>query len=320
MTDLEDTQPNRAQRPQPEPPPRSPTDTQPHRRGAPPAPPPPPSSVFAAPTEPNPRPPIPATPGSGRIFATPAPEPPPALHVSGRVGGDVIAGDRTETNTAGRDIVGRDVVTNTTNTTTNVGFSVSAVQRLMVTVGMLVFVTAACFFSGGAALGGAAIAALNKPDTSANAGLAAEFADILATLQNLQPGEATTVQFTEAQISAYFNQIVAPTLPLDITAGKVRLLGDSQLVVGGRAGDLGNVNFAATFNRQDDPGAPLRLSAAAVQALDLGGSPFGWVAIPTTPLQPLATGLNDLFGGVQITDVQSVPADVPVWNVTVVGQ
>jgi hypothetical protein len=212
------------------------------------------------------------------------------------------------------------VVTTTTHNTTNVGFGVAAVQRLMVTVGLLVFVTAACFFSGGAVLGGAAIAALDRPDSSTGDGLAAQFADLLATWHNLAPGEAATVQFTEAQISAYFAEELAPTLPLDITDAKVRLLGDQQLVVGGRAGGLGNLNFAATFDWQDTPGAPLRLDAAAVQALDLGAAPFGWVAIPTTPLQPLTTSLNDLFGGVQITNVQSVPAEVPIWNVTVVGQ
>ncbi|MCC7358231.1 MAG: hypothetical protein IT317_02065 [Anaerolineales bacterium] len=288
--------------------------TQPHTR---PEPPPTGPSRLPPPTRASDPP---STQPSARPVAplTPPPEPPrPAVAVSGRVGGDVIAGDRNETNTAGRDIVGRDVVT---NTTTNVGFGYAAVQRLLVTVGVMVFVTAACFFSGGAVLGGAAIAALNKPDTSLSAGLAAQFADMLATLQDLPPGEAATVQFTEPQISAYFAQTIAPALPLDITEGKVRLLGEDQVVVGGRAGGLGNLNFAATFDWQDTPGAPLRLSAAAVQALDLGKLPFGWVAIPTTPFQSLAGGLNDLFSGVQITAVQSLPAEVPVWNVTVVGQ
>src|SRR5574341_666246 len=60
---------------------------------------------------------------------------------------------------AGRDveIAGRDIVT------VERGFSAAQVQRLLITVAVIVFVTAACFFSGGLILGGAALAALNRP-------------------------------------------------------------------------------------------------------------------------------------------------------------
>ena len=65
------------------------------------------------------------------------PEPiPPAIQVGGSVGGDVAGRDLNKTTTAGRDVVGGDVVT-----TTNVGFSIEAVQRLVITVGVLVFAT-----------------------------------------------------------------------------------------------------------------------------------------------------------------------------------
>lgn len=318
MTNPEDTQPGRSRRP----PGSAPqADTQPHARPA--VPPAPPPSVFA-PTEPNPLPPIPASPAAGTIFATPAPPPPvrqpPAIDIRGRVGGDVIAGDRTETTTAGRDVVGRDVVT----TTTNVGFSAAAVQRLLLTVGFMVFVTAACFFSGGVVLGGAAIAALDSPVDSDDPALAAQFGELLAAMQNVAPGEAVSFTFTEAQISAYFRQVVAPTLPLDLTDGRVRLLGDDQLVIGARAGDLANANVAATFDWQATPGEPLRLTAAAIQVLPLGNALFGWVAVPTPVLQPLSAGINDLFGGLQLTAVDALPPDDPIegptWDVTVIGQ
>lgn len=194
----------------------TPNDTQPGRRPSPvtpPADPPPPE------TKPHARPEL------------------PTVAVSGRVGGDVVAGDYEKNVRAGRDVVGRDVVT-TTNTT-NVGFSAAAVQRLLITVGALVFVTAACFFSGGVFVGGAALAALDRPVASDDPAAAAEFADLLQTLQALPPGASVQFTFTEQQLSAYFRQVVAPTLPLDISEAKVRLLESGALVMGGRAGALG---------------------------------------------------------------------------------
>jgi hypothetical protein len=238
------------------------------------------------------------------------------VEVSGQVGGDVVAGDLEKNIRAGRDVVGRDVVT-TTNTT-NVGFSAAAVQRLLITVGSLVFVTAACFFSGGVIVGGTALAALNTTVDSDDPQAAAEFAELLQALNALPPGAAIQFSFTEQQLSAYFRQVVAPTLPLDITAAKVRLLDNGGLVVGGRAGALGGAQFAATFEWQTTPGAPLRLDAAAVEVLPLRNRVFGWVAIPTPLLRPITDDLNQLFGGIQVTEI--VPeADVANrWTVTAI--
>ena len=61
----------------------------------------------------------------------------------------------------GGDIVGRDKVTQTTTTVTNVGMAPEAVRRLVITVGVMVFVTALCFFSGGLVVGAAALQALS---------------------------------------------------------------------------------------------------------------------------------------------------------------
>ena len=82
----------------------TPNDTQPGRRQRPPTPP----SGEPPATKPHQRPEV------------------PAVEVSGRVDGDVVAGDYEKNVRAGRDVVGRDVVT-TTNTT-NVGFSAAAVR------------------------------------------------------------------------------------------------------------------------------------------------------------------------------------------------
>jgi hypothetical protein len=242
----------------------------------------------------------------------------PPVEVSGRVGGDVVVGDYEKNVRAGRDVVGRDVVT--TSNTTNVGFSAAAVQRLLITVGMMVFVTAACFFSGGVIVGGTALAALDRQVASDDPAAAAEFAELLQILRDLPPGQVVQFSFTEQQLSAYFRQEVAPTLPLDITEAKVRLLDSGDLVVGGRAGALGGARFAATFVWQDEVGAPLRLDAAAVEVLPLRNRVFGWVAVPTLVLRPLTDGLNDLFGGVQVTDIGPEAHLEDTWTATAVSR
>jgi hypothetical protein len=243
---------------------------------------------------------------------TPAPAPPP-LQVSGTVGGDVAGRDVNKELNAGRDIVGRDVVT--TTTTTNVGFSPAAVQRLVISVGVLVFVTAACFFSGGVVVGGAALVALDRPVNSNSEAAARRFAEKLQALQALPAGQAFKFTFTEEEISSYFRLIIAPTLPGEISNGKVRLLDNGELVVGGQAGFLRDANFAATFAWQDVPGAPLRLKGAAVRLLP-GESAFGWVAVPGVVLQPVTGQINSLFGGVQFTSVvDGHLGPQPAWQV-----
>jgi hypothetical protein len=232
--------------------------------------------------------------------------------VGGSVGGDVAGRDLHKTTTAGRDVVGGDVVT-----TTNIGFTLQAVQRLVITVGLMVFVTAFCFFSSGFVLGGAALAALNRPVASSPEA-ATTFAEKLAALQQLAPGQTATFSFTEQEISSYFRFVVAPGLSgIGIEDGKVRLLGDDQLVVGGQAQALGGVSFAATFRVTDRPGQPLDLQAAAVQALPTG-TPFGWLLLPNRQLQGVERSLNDLFAGVQIVDTQPGPQPES-WTVTVRG-
>lgn len=268
----------------------TPNDTQPGRR---PAPPP-------ADTQPHARPEL------------------PRVEVSGTVGGDVVSGDYHKDVRAGRDVVGRDVVT-TTNTT-QIGFSAAAVQRLLITVGAMVFVTAACFFSGGLAVGGAAFVALGRPVNSDDAQAAAEFAAGLQELNSLPPGTTVRFTFTEQQLSAYFRQQVAPTLPLDIREAKLRLLDSGQPVVGGRIGALGGAQFAATFDWQTTPGQPLRLTAAAIEVLPLRNRVFGWVVVPTRLLRPVAEHINALFSGIQVTAIAPEPHLADTWTVTAISQ
>jgi hypothetical protein len=239
---------------------------------------------------------------------------PPAIQVGGSVSGDVAGRDVHKTTTAGRDVVGRDVVT-----TTNVGFPIQAVQRLVITVGVLVFATAFCFFSSGFVLGGAALAALNRPVASSPEA-AVSFGAKLHALQQLPPGQTVSVSFTEDEISSYFRFVLGPGMQeLDISEGKVRLLDDGRLAVGGYANRLGGVHFAATFAVTDEIGQPLDLTAAAVQVLPTRGTLFGWVAVPTVALSSVEQGLNSLFGNIQIRQIVETPDVEHSWIVTAVG-
>lgn len=237
-------------------------------------------------------------------------EQPGGVNVEG--GGDV---------TVGGDVAGRDVV-KTTTTTTVVGFSSKDVQRLVLTVGVIVFITAGVFFSGGLAVGFVALRELNRTVTSDNPPAADRFESALAQLRALPPGQPFTLQFTEEEISSYFRLRLASQI--GVADGRVRLLDESsQLVVGGQASDLGGLPFAATFELQDTPGAPLRLTSAAIQVLQLKDKdnknlPFGWVFVPTPLLQPLANNLNNLFSNVQLTGV-AAPA-LHTWTVSGVAR
>ena len=267
----------------------------------------------------HPQPVDPATPGAGSPASIEDTQPrlrPVPITVGGSVGGDVAGRDVVKTTTAGRDVVGGDVVT--TTATTHVGFSAEAVQRLLITVGALVFVTAFCFFSSGFVLGGAALVALDRPVGSSQ-DAAGSFAAGLAALQNLAPGETATFTFTEDEISSYFRFVVAPSLGgLNVSDGRVRLLDDGRLVVGGQAGALGGVNFAATFEVTDAIGRPLDLQAAAVRLLPTRGTAFGWVLVPTAALGGVEQSLNALFGNIQILRL-TPSANGQAWTVTVLG-
>ncbi|MGH2524984.1 MAG: hypothetical protein ACRDH2_20945, partial [Anaerolineales bacterium] len=206
------------------------------------------------------------------------------------VSGNVVGRNLTTHTTAGRDVVGRDSVQ-----TTHVGFNATAVQKLLVTVGVMVFVTALVFFSGGLVVGAVAFNALNRPVNSLDQSAAARFQLNLQQLQALPPGQRFEFHFTEEEISSYFRLVLAPQM--GVSDGKVRLLDEpGQLVVSGKLDRYGGLPFVVTFELQDTPGAPLQFKAGAVQVLRLGNSRFGWVATPKWVLQSLANDLNKLLG------------------------
>lgn len=222
---------------------------------------------------------------------TPPPDPPrPNINIE--AGGDLNAGT----------FVGGDMTT-TTSTNTNVGFNASQVQRLIITVAVLIFVTAGCFFSGGLVLGVGTFAALNSQNFASSEEAALSFQSKLEQLRALAPGQAFEFPFTEDEISSYVKFILGDQIGFAPETGKARLLAPGELVVGGELTSLGNMPVAATFELTNEIGAPLELKAAAVQILRLGDLPFGWVAVPTIFLQDLEKSINSLFGAVELQNV-----------------
>jgi hypothetical protein len=199
----------------------------------------------------------------------------------------------------GGDVAGRDVVK---NTTTNVGFSVDAVQRLVIVVGLMVFITAACFFSGGVAVGGVALAALNK-QVGSSLDAANSMQAKLNEIRALGPGMPFQFTFSEDEISSYLRFIAGP--PTGVSNGKVRLLEPGKLVMGGQSDKLGGLPFAATFEVQyNTPGQPLRLTGAAIQVFKWRNSDFGWIVVPTPFLQGIADEVNAAIGaGYELSNV-----------------
>ncbi|MBL8058147.1 MAG: hypothetical protein JNK29_15685 [Anaerolineales bacterium] len=229
----------------------------------------------------------------------PHPEPPPRSESGPRLesGGDLSVGG---------DVAGRDVVKHqTTVNQTVTGFSEKTVVRLMVVVGVLVFVTAACFFSGGLVVGAAALTALDK-QVGSSPEEAVLFQQKLQFLSAAAPGQSLNFSFTEDEISSYVKFILGPELGFLPETGKVRLVNDQQVIVAGRLADLGGLEVAATFELSNQPGQPLALQSAAAHVLPVSGSTFGWTAIPTGLLQPAADQLNARLGNVQLVNAFAV--------------
>lgn len=235
---------------------------------------------------------------------TPEPKPDGDLNIASS--GDVNVGG---------DVAGRDVVKNTTTTTvTHVGFSEKAVQRLLLMVGAMVFVTAACFFTGGVALGFAAFPALSRPVGSSQSA-AQNFQTNLSELQALPAGQAVQFTFTEDEISSYVKFIIGPQLGFAPESGRARFVDDTSIVIAGNLESANNLPVAATFQLSNEPGQPLQLTGAAAQLLDTG-SAFGWVAVPTGMLQSVQDRLNSLLDNVQVTSATAIKDDPqnPTWQ------
>jgi hypothetical protein len=176
-------------------------------------------------------------------------------------------------------------------------------------VGALVFATAACFFSGGIAVGAVAFNAFGR-EIGSSQEAALRFHQKLQVLQALPPGQAFALTFTEDEFSSYVKFVLSPQLGFRPETGRARLLDDGQIGIEGELESLGGTPVRAVFEVTDTPGAPLQLRSAAVLALPLGkDSFFGWVAVPTSVLQPVEARANSLLANVAVSQVAVVDPD-----------
>jgi hypothetical protein len=216
---------------------------------------------------------------------------PPAGPVNFEAAGDV---------TVGGDVAGRDVV----RTTTNVGFSAAAVQRLLLIVGALVFVTAACFFAGGLLVGGALVVALNRP-VEVSQGAALSMQTKLDALQSLSAGSVFQQTFTEAELNSYWALVAGPQVGLTPGTGAARLLSGNRVLLAGQFAALGHFKVLAVVKPQvNTPGRLFQVDSAAIQVVSLGNTSLGWLPVPAALLQPVMDGVVRLSGSsVELTGV-----------------
>ncbi|MGH2592309.1 MAG: hypothetical protein ACRDGG_02215 [Anaerolineae bacterium] len=242
-------------------------------------------------------------------------EPHGGIDVSGeaRAGGDVVGRDKIQ---AGGDVAGRDIVNVDDRDVVNVGYSAKAVQRLAITVGALVFATAACFFSGGVVLGAVVFRELDRP-VGSSPEAADAFQHKIDIAQSTSPGQRYTLEFTEEELSSFVKFNACELIGL--CNGKARLLENGLVAVSGNLESLGNLSVAVTFRLQANSDQIVDVQSAAVQLFQIGNSTFGWVAIPNALVAPFADNIRRLLGG-NYTVVGVQVQDAAQWAVTVEGK
>ncbi len=229
--------------------------------------------------------------------STPPPAPHGGIDITGgevRAERDIVAGD---VNIAGDSISGGTI-------TVQRGYSAADVQRLVLIVGGLVFLTAACFFIFGAVSAAALVNVLNRPLVGGSRPEdALTMQRKIDALNSLQPGQEFRVTFSEDEISSYFRFVLGPAI--GVSDGKARFLEEpGQIAIGGIADNYGHLPFLAQVNVTTGE-TPFQLQGAWIKVLPTPeGVSFGY--IPVTPLaQDLNARINALlFGKVQFTTIR----------------
>lgn len=218
-----------------------------------------------------------------------------------RAGRDIVAGD---VNIAGDSISGQSV-------SVQRGFTAQEVQRLILIVGGLVFLTAACFFVFGAVSAATLVATLNRPLAGGDSSLEAarQMQNKIDALNGLRPGQQFRVSFSEEELSSYFRFVLGPAI--GVREGKARFTDTGQIVLGGSLDEFNGLPFMAVVNVTTAE-LPFELSSAWLKVLPTPeGVTLGWI-----PITPFAQTLNQrinafLFGRVQFTSVRQVGVTGP---------
>ncbi len=211
---------------------------------------------------------------------------------------------------AGRDIAGRDIIEVRAE-----GFSASAVQKLLLTVGALVFFAALCsaviFFSGGLLIGFAVFTAFNR-DVPQSGAAAFDMQSKLSDLDSLPSGSPFNITFSEPELNSYVARL-APANGLQ--HAETRMLDQpGQLAIMGDYLPLG-VPVAATF-RLSTGDKPVQLQAATAKLLPIGNSPFGWVAVPNEVVEQAVRPITaSLFQNVRFTSISNARGVERAWTV-----
>lgn len=217
----------------------------------------------------------------------PSPDQPGSTTTTNVSGGVNVEADHVN---VGGDVVAHDKVT-------YVGMSAQAVQRLVITVGVLVFATAACFFVGGVVIGSRAIAALNRPVNSTPEH-AADFEQGLREIAALPSGQRAFWSFAEDELSSYVRLTLETQIGL--SNGRARILPDGQIVFYGRWSGFLNLPVMAISSVQPNSDQLFKVESAMVLVNPFVDpttvSGFGWVPLPSSVLQPLADQIGNAIG------------------------
>ncbi len=269
----------------------------------------------------------------------PAAEPPPAAPQVSEAVPDPAAAERPtgdgrvgiETGgdvTIGGHVVGRDMISTShtgvgtqTIDTMNVGWSERAVIRLALVVGIMVFITAACFFSGGLAVGGLVYQSFVDRPLTPLPEQADAFQQQLDALDSVQSGETFTLVLSEDELNAFVHYRLGPQIGFTPGSGEARLINDNgmnQIAVRGDYEPLGGLPVIATFQLTDAPGAPLQLTGASARLFGGRNGGLGWVLVPVDWLRTVETQVNALLGNVQLSQAVVPPGapDGASWEVT----
>ena len=251
---------------------------------------------------------------------TPAPAPDP-----GTTSIQVEAG---EDLSIGGDLAGRDIInTSTTGVgtqnigTVRVGWSEQAVVRLALVVGTLVFVTAACFFSGGLAVGGLVFNAFRDRPLSPMPEQAETFQQRLDAIEGTQSGQGFTLTLNEEELNAFVHYRLGEQIGFVSETGEARLVDDggrNLIAVRGDYAPLGGMPVIVTFALTDAPGAPLQLTGASARIFGGRDGGLGWVLVPVDALRAVEVQINALLGDVQLEQAVIAPdaPDGAPWEVT----
>ena len=204
------------------------------------------------------------------------------------IGGDVAGRDVVKSTTVGDDYIAGNV----TNVT-NVGLATKAVQRLIITVGVLVFVTAACFFAGGVVIGANVFGALNRSVEfhAGRSGLVSSRRWMRS--RRLPPGDTYNCASPNRNLVRMCAWSWVRSIGLE--NARVRVLDNGQYVVYGRYADLGGLPVMMIVEPQtnsdqivqDRSGCGARDTRDRRSRSRHGLVRWVWLPVPSALVQPL---------------------------------